>query len=138
MGQYYYVVNLDKKQYLDPHKFGDGLKLFEFGASGNGTMLGLTILLATETPIHDHAVTRSWVGDRIVIAGDYSSASYLEPGDKFGSLYSKAMAEYEDVSYAVIRALCQAKRFRMELEERNSIDRFGKTVYQAAMEDAQK
>lgn len=40
MGQYHYVVNLDKKQYLRPHRFGDGLKLLEFGSSGQGTMLG--------------------------------------------------------------------------------------------------
>jgi hypothetical protein len=36
MGQYYLIVNLDKKQYLHPHRFGDGLKLLEFGASGGG------------------------------------------------------------------------------------------------------
>lgn len=27
MGQYYYVVNVTKKQYLHPHKFGEGIKL---------------------------------------------------------------------------------------------------------------
>lgn len=46
MGQYYYVVNVTKRQFLHPHKFGDGLKLMEFGASGGGTMLGLAVLLA--------------------------------------------------------------------------------------------
>jgi len=25
MGQYYYVVNVDKKEFLYPHKFGDGI-----------------------------------------------------------------------------------------------------------------
>ena len=29
-GQYYLPVNLDKGEYLDPHKLGDGLKLMEF------------------------------------------------------------------------------------------------------------
>ena len=29
MGQYHYTVNLDKKEYLVPHKLGDGLKLLE-------------------------------------------------------------------------------------------------------------
>ena len=37
MGQYYLVVNLDKKEFLHPHKLGDGLKLMEFAASGDGT-----------------------------------------------------------------------------------------------------
>ncbi len=47
MGQYYYIVNIDKKQFLYPHKFDDGLKLMEFGQSSGGTLLGLTILLAS-------------------------------------------------------------------------------------------
>lgn len=46
MGQYYYVVNIDKRQYLHPHKCGDGLKLLEFGISSCGTMACLAILLA--------------------------------------------------------------------------------------------
>ena len=31
MGQYFKVLNLDKKEYLHPHCCGDGLKLMEFG-----------------------------------------------------------------------------------------------------------
>jgi len=46
MGQYYYAINIDKKQYLHPHKCGDGLKLLEFGMSSCGTMSCLAILLA--------------------------------------------------------------------------------------------
>ena len=46
MGQYHYVVNLDKREYLHPHDLGDGLKLMEFGCSANGTLMGLALLLA--------------------------------------------------------------------------------------------
>lgn len=46
MGQYHYTANFDRREYLNPHVFGDGLKLMEFGASGGGTMLGLAALLA--------------------------------------------------------------------------------------------
>jgi len=46
MGQYFYIVNIDKREYLHPHKFNDGLKLLEFGCSANGTMTALAILLA--------------------------------------------------------------------------------------------
>lgn len=46
MGQYHWPINLDKKEYIHPHKFGDGLKLMEFGVSGRGTMTGLAVLLA--------------------------------------------------------------------------------------------
>lgn len=46
MGQYHVVVNLDKKEFIDPHKLGDGLKLFEQINSHGGTMAALFALLA--------------------------------------------------------------------------------------------
>lgn len=98
MGQYHYVCNLDKKEFLHPHVLGDGLKLMEFGSSGQGTMLGLAILLAASNgrgggdfhvqndPYGDgrdvgdmtgrdfdlvKAIVGRWAGDRIAIIGDY-------------------------------------------------------------------
>jgi len=82
MGQYYRVVNLDKRQYIDPYVFGDGVKLMEFGCSGNGTMTALAVLLASSNGMGGgdlhlgekskwKAVPGSWAGDRIVVAGDY-------------------------------------------------------------------
>jgi len=47
MGQYHYPVNWDKGEYICPHRFGDGLKLLEFGCSASGTLLGLAVLLAS-------------------------------------------------------------------------------------------
>jgi len=47
MGQYYKVVNLDKRQTLNPNIFNDGLKLLEFGCSANGTMCALAVLTAS-------------------------------------------------------------------------------------------
>lgn len=38
MGQYHKIVNLDKKQFISGHAFGDGIKLMEFGGSAGGTM----------------------------------------------------------------------------------------------------
>jgi len=46
MGQYHYICNLDRREYLKPTTFGDGLKLLEFAPSGNGVMAGLAVLLA--------------------------------------------------------------------------------------------
>ena len=83
MGQYYYVANLDKKQYLCPHKFNDGAKLMEFGHSTQGTLLAMTVLLADgngrgggdleiEARQDKRNLLGSWAGDRIIIAGDYA------------------------------------------------------------------
>jgi hypothetical protein len=47
MGQYHYPTNWDRCEYINPHKFGDGLKLLEFGCSAPRTLLGLTVLLAS-------------------------------------------------------------------------------------------
>lgn len=46
MGQYYKIVNLDKREYIDPWAFGNGVKLLEFGLSSGGAMTGLAVLLA--------------------------------------------------------------------------------------------
>ena len=86
MGQYHYVANLDKKELLHPHQFGDGLKMMEFGRSGDGTLLGLTVLLACshnrgggdlhvdpENNPTAAAICGRWAGDRIAIVGDYAN-----------------------------------------------------------------
>ena len=78
MGQYYLIVNIDKRQYLNPHKCGDGLKLLEFASGSCGTLAALAILLADGNgrgggDLHsDNPVIGSWAGDRIAIAGDYA------------------------------------------------------------------
>jgi hypothetical protein len=114
MGQYHYVVNLDKKQYLHPHRFDDGLKLLEFGCSSDGTLTALAILLAAQVrggargggdassdqDSDPGGLVGSWAGDRIVIAGDYA-----EPSDAQGwdaehncSLYETCGEEYQEMS----------------------------------------
>lgn len=47
MGQYHYPVNWDRGEYIDPHSFGEGLKLLEFGSGSWGTLFGLSVLLAS-------------------------------------------------------------------------------------------
>jgi len=78
MGQYYVIVNINKMEYLNPHRFGDGAKLLEFGSSAVGTMCGLAILLADGNNRgggdlrSDNKIIGSWAGDKIVVAGDYA------------------------------------------------------------------
>jgi len=99
MGQYYYIVNLDKKQYLHPHKFGDGLKLLEFGCSQDSTMTGLAVLLADGNNRgrgdlrSDNPIIGSWAGDRIVVAGDYADAWKFIPKKLKKQLYIKCLEE---------------------------------------------
>lgn len=121
MGQYHIIVNLDKKEYLYPHVFGDGLKLIEFGCSGQGTLTGLTLLLSDSNgrgggdfgPLDDNNIIGSWAKNRVVITGDYgdpyieSSADYSE-----NNLYSVANDSYTDISEKVVRLMCKDEYIR--------------------------
>lgn len=129
MGQYYMVANVDRKEFLHPHKFGEGIKLMEFGCSSPGTMLGLAILLADGNgrgggDLHvEDDVIGSWTGDRIVIAGDYADKGrFVDDADakawakenpeevKEGetpNLYAVLDLTYEDISEKVLDALAQ-------------------------------
>lgn len=115
MGQYYKIANLNKKEYLHPHHCGDGLKLLEFGSSGDGTMLCLAILLADGNNRgggdlrSDNPIIGSWAGDRIVICGDYADAGkYGKLDTKKTNLYSRVDEEHgwTDVSAKARDALC--------------------------------
>jgi len=124
MGQYYVAVNLDKDQFISPHNFLDGAKLMEFGLSGLGMLSGLAILLAdgnnrgggdlrSEDPI-----IGSWAGDRIVISGDYSDEGKFIEGASPLNLYHLAQENFEDISDAVIVALCDDHYAGEEIREK--------------------
>ncbi len=106
MGQYHKIFNLDKKQLLHPHKFGDGLKLGEFGSSQMGTMTALAYLLAVSTgrgggDYERGSLAGTWGGDRIAIVGDYA-----EKGDLLEEEWKAYGDEtYEDISDAVMADL---------------------------------
>ncbi len=79
MGQYWKVFNLDKKEMLVPSKFDDGRKFGEFAYSGSGTMTALATLLAAPSAMgagggddSRSEWTGRWIGDRVVIIGDYN------------------------------------------------------------------
>lgn len=122
MGQYYYVINRTKRQYIHPHKFDDGLKLLEFGCSGGGTMTALALLLADGNgrgggdARSKSAIIGSWAGDSIVIAGDYAdpgrfvddddAKTMMESrgADRKPNLYQVAGELFEDISDKILAA----------------------------------
>lgn len=65
MGQYWKVVNLDKKEYVNPHDLGTGLKLWEQLANHPGTGAALIILCAAMPEPRgggDFDLTENWHG----------------------------------------------------------------------------
>lgn len=95
MGQYHFTVNLDKREFLNPHKFGEGLKLWEQGWTGFGIQRGLQMLLACsdgrgggDFHLEENGIENiagRWAGDRIVVLGDYTEDDDL-PGVENASL----------------------------------------------------
>ena len=102
MGQYYFVANLDKNEYLNPHRMDEGLKLLEFGMGSGGTMSALAILLASGNnrgggDLHsNNPVIGSWAGDRIVVAGDYADPGKHLTEEQLEIYRQKAVADGED------------------------------------------
>ena len=82
MGQYHYIVNLDKREFINPHKLGVGLKACEQLTSPAGTAQALFVLLLcsngrgggdlAETRGFDERIIGRWAGDRIAVVGDYA------------------------------------------------------------------
>jgi hypothetical protein len=84
MGQYHIVVNWDKKEYINPHEIGLGLKQGEQLGAFNATMGDIIYLLLAisngrgggDVPMDgiEHLLGR-WAGDRVFVAGDYAEPS---------------------------------------------------------------
>lgn len=104
MGQYFILVNLDKKEYVSPWDIGGVAKLCEW--CGNPQAGVIPFLLAQgpddgvlgsyerylkEKRLGEklpHPEWGRWAGDRIVLIGDYEDSK----------LYEKARSEYENIS----------------------------------------
>lgn len=128
MGQYWDVVNLDKKEFIHAHKLGNGLKLWEQVASSVGTSTALLILIAAMPesrgggdldlrddlpPEYLEIAKRTigrWAGDRIAMVGDYAEDSDLPnspiPASKIASLCGgDGPDSFKDISEDVCRVI---------------------------------
>ena len=100
MGQYFKIVNLDKREYLDPHKLGMGLKLYEICANRGSGVLPFLLRKSDETgggDIHkDYRYAGRWAGDRIVVIGDYDSSKLYDQLDSYTDISNEVRREFED------------------------------------------
>jgi len=117
MGQYWLPVNLDKKEYINPHKLGSGLKIREQIHTHPGTCAALLMLVTAQreirgggdfqmsedeyliwktegphrtdcTPVPREVIGR-WAGDRIAIVGDYAEDSDLAEEHEASTIYNR-------------------------------------------------
>ena len=129
MGQYFLVVNTDKKEYLMPHNFGSGLKFLEFTSDELSVMSGLAHLLGQSSDPSgmgaDPDITGSWIGDHVGIVGDYDESN----------LYHTAYETYENISNKVICHMAKDSYVREFLQQRHRWDGTGVTaVYSPELE----
>lgn len=97
MGQYHLIVNIDKREYLNPHKLGNGLKLWEQLAANPSSAIALIPLLSCANGRGggdlrgDTDVIGRWVGDRVVWVGDYTEDGDIPFWDRAANGYGEAL-----------------------------------------------
>ena len=115
MGQYHYIVNLDKKEFINPDELAVGRKAWEQLVSVPSTPQALFLLLLhpiyrgggdlkPENYPNGEEVIGRWRGERIAVIGDYAKDQDL-PGDlpaPVSQIYELCKSGvYKDVTYLV-------------------------------------
>ena len=113
MGQYHILVNVDKKEYVIPHDIGSGLKQWEqihTEPSIQHAMYALMCCsnyrgggdLGEDNDVVYTEIMGRWVGDRVLIVGDYGEDGDVPSIPNAGSLYGTAQ---DDPSWTNISPL---------------------------------
>jgi hypothetical protein len=147
MGQYWIPVNLDKREFIHPHKLATGLKLREQVWNHPGTPVALFILCAAmpeprgggdlDIEGEDARTTIGrWAGDRIAIVGDYAEdadlpESPVPASELYGLCHSPEdggppEGAFTDISEMVCRVI------EVEMEGRFQGDGWRRFVQEAA------
>lgn len=108
MGQYHVLVNVDKKEKVEPHALGLGLKQYEhtgFEASLSDAlyMLVMTSPARGGGDFPATEISGRWKGDRVLVVGDYTEDSDVPSISNAGSLYGES-DKYTDISAEVATA----------------------------------
>lgn len=88
MGQYYHILNLDKKEYLSPYDFGCTAKLMEFSYIAKD--LQTNSFLSTAIAL----MRTEWQNDRVVVVGDYADYAWAtdEPKNQDDKFFLRALS----------------------------------------------
>lgn len=124
MGQYHVIVNLDKGEYIHPHRLGDGLKWWEQAASEQGIMAALWGAITCPEPRGGgdpgkHPWVGRWHGDRVVMVGDYAEDEDRPDVPQWSGLYRRCQPP-EDFAEEVLD-------MRARLDETNTYHAYAKT-----------
>ena len=106
MGQYHKIYNKTKKEFIDPTKVNNNLKLFSQMSWVGGTPNLLMLLLSNSNgrgggDMKSEAcleISGRWAGDEIVVQGDYAEA------DDAGFISEEEISEYTDIAESLLAA----------------------------------
>ena len=97
MGQYFILVNLDKKEYVCPWCMGGAAKLYEWCANPQAGVIPFLLRKSSDFgggDIHkDYETAGRWAGDRIVLVGDYD----------ISGLFDLARGTYRNITWMLVR-----------------------------------
>lgn len=145
MGQYYKVVNLDKRQYFSPDIFNDGVKL---GAIMKGThpyVIGQLLLANNDTITSNNKASKIiqsgyWAGDRVIFVGDESGEHFFNVASDNESrdyqiLNDLVVTEFENIGARLFCSFINDIQFKelilKELQENSQyFGQVGYLVYQ--------
>jgi len=99
MGQYFVIVNLDKREFIHPHKLASGLKFWEILASQTAPRALAFLLrqsneggggdIAESSEDNKKLFCGSWRADRIAIIGDYDKSGIYQKCDDLEGMKSQ-------------------------------------------------
>ena len=117
MGQYFKIVNIDKKEVVNPWDIGGVAKFWEWMHNPQARVLVWLLRKSDEGGGGDidqperYTTLGRWAGDRIVLIGDYDSSRLWDKTNaKDGKGRQLANAGYTDISKTV------RKEFNEEIE----------------------
>ena len=96
MGQYFIIVNLDKREYIQPHNLKRGAKLLEIRndifIKGLMSFLLNVNLKENNKPFSNRG---KWVKDKIVLVGDYEDYRlFKQIEEQFKNISKEVYTEY--------------------------------------------
>lgn len=126
MGQYHLLVNVDKREYLEPSSIALGSKQWEHQSEARwplyGSLADAMYVLTMTSPARGGGdmpgteISGRWAGDRVMVVGDYTEDEDL-PAEYLGSLvYGTAQDSYKEIGSLVRSAFAVIYGIQWECE----------------------
>ena len=99
MGQYFRLINLDKREYVDPWDVGGRAKLWEWSANNQCRAIPFLLRQSTEGGggdiQEDYKIAGRWAGDRIALVGDYDDSKLFHIAEQdFRNISKELVKEF--------------------------------------------